>query len=118
MVHVSNAVVHFEITGKDGPKLQAFYADAFGWNVNADNPMSYGLVEANGRGIGGGISGSPDPHGVTVYIEVDDLAAQLETVKRLGGTTVMEPTEIPGMVTLAMFTDPEGNLIGLIKNQM
>lgn len=114
---MSNPVVHFEITGKDGPKLQSFYADAFGWNVNADNPMNYGLVEANGRGIGGGISGSPEPHGVTVYVEVDDLAAQLALVESLGGTTVMEPTEIPGMVTLAMFTDPEGNLIGMIKNQ-
>ena len=41
-----NPVVHFEITGRDGEALQRFYRDAFGWKVNADNPMDYGVVEA------------------------------------------------------------------------
>lgn len=50
-----NPVVHFEVTGKDGKKLQEFYSKAFGWSVNAANPMSYGIVEAqDGHGIGGG----------------------------------------------------------------
>jgi len=35
--------------------------------------------------------------------------------ERRGGKTVMPPTEIPGYVTLAMFTDPAGNVTGLIK---
>ena len=28
-----NPVVHFEIHGEDGAKLQKFYGDAFGWKV-------------------------------------------------------------------------------------
>lgn len=28
---------------------------------------------------------------------------------------VHELTEIPGMVTFAMFADPDGNMIGLVK---
>lgn len=117
MALVSNAVVHWEITGRDGASLQAFYAGAFGWKVDAHNPMNYGLVEANGRGIGGGISGAPQPHGVMIYIEVDDLDATLAAIERLGGKTVTPPTEIPGMVTFAQFSDPEGNLIGLVKRE-
>ena len=27
-------VVHFEVVGKDGGKLQ-YYAELFGWNINA-----------------------------------------------------------------------------------
>jgi len=48
---MANAVVHFEILGKDGAGLQKFYGDLFGWKVNADNPMKYGYVapEAGGR---------------------------------------------------------------------
>jgi len=51
-----NPVVHFEVTGKDGKKLQDWYANIFGWKVNADNPMEYGLVDSQGSGIAGGIS--------------------------------------------------------------
>ena len=28
----------------------------------------------------------------------------------------MPPMEIPGVVTMAMFKDPDGNLIGIIKD--
>jgi hypothetical protein len=35
-----NPVTHFEIVGKDGKKLQEFYASLFGWAVDANNPMS------------------------------------------------------------------------------
>ena len=55
---MANPVVHFEVTGKDGKKLQDFYSKTFGWKVNADNPMNYGIVDAadTSGGIGGGIS--------------------------------------------------------------
>ena len=58
-------VVHFEIIGKDGEKLKSYYSDLFGWEIDADNPMSYGIVQrdgninADGAGIGGGVGGRP-----------------------------------------------------------
>ncbi len=108
-----NPVVHFEIKGPDKARLQDFYRNAFGWSVNAENPMGYGMVDAQGEGIGGGVDG--DAPGVTVYIQVDDPAAYLEKVKTLGGKVVMDVTEIPNMVTMAQFADPAGNVIGLVK---
>jgi len=33
----------------------------------------------------------------------------------LGGKTVMPPTDVPGGPTIAMFTDPAGNVTGLLK---
>ena len=60
-----NPVVHFEIEGKDGAKLQKFYTDLFGWKIDANNPMNYGVVprdgntNAEGAGIGGGLRAGP-----------------------------------------------------------
>jgi predicted enzyme related to lactoylglutathione lyase len=47
---------------------------------------------------------------------VPDLQAALDKAERLGGKSLMPPTEIPeGNVTIAMFSDPEGTTCGLIK---
>jgi uncharacterized protein len=111
---VPNPVVHFEIIGRDGSALQRFYAETFGWTVNADNPMNYGMVDASGQGISGGIGAGPASL-ATFYIEVDDPARYLDNVKAAGGKVVMDVTEIPGYVTIAQFEDPAGNVIGLLK---
>ena len=37
-------VVHFEVIGKDGERLRSYYSELFGWEINADNPMNYGIV--------------------------------------------------------------------------
>lgn len=112
-------VVHWEIIGKDAKKLQDFYSKLFDWNINADNPMNYGLVQAQGKGIGGGISA--DTQGgsghVTIYAEVDDLQAYLDKAESMGAKTIVPVTEIPGMVTFALFADPEGHVVGLVKSE-
>jgi len=117
-------VVHFEITGKDGKKLQSFYSKLFDWQINADNPMNYGLVNAAGNGmevgkgsIGGGVAAAQEgaPASVTFYVQVPDLDTALKKVASMGGKTLVPPTEIPNMVTFAMFQDPEGNAVGLVK---
>lgn len=112
---MANPVVHFEVIGKDGKKLRDFYGGVFGWTIQADNPMNYGIVsnEDTGGGIGGGV-GQGDKTSVTFYIAVDDPQAYLNKVESKGGKTVMPVTEIPGMVILAQFADPEGNVVGLV----
>jgi predicted enzyme related to lactoylglutathione lyase len=107
--------VHWEIASGNGEKLQRFYAELFDWRVDANNPYHYGVVDTGGGGINGGIGPSDGANRVTFYVQVPDLQAALDRAGRLGGKTVMPPTEIPGEVTLAMFADPEGNVIGLIK---
>ena len=114
---MSNRVVHFEIIGKDGKKLQDFYAKLFDWKIDANNPMNYGMVPPEDSGLGGGIAAGQDmgPGHVTVYVEVDDLQAYLKKAEGLGGKTIMPPTAVPGGPEIAMFADPEGHVIGLAK---
>ena len=112
----SNPVTWFEILGKDGASLQRFYADLFGWKVDAANPMNYGMVEGKEGGIGGGITGAQDGQPqVTVYVAVDDLQATLDRAKSLGGEVAMPPMDVPNGPKIAQFRDPQGNLIGIMK---
>ncbi|MBI3744219.1 MAG: glyoxalase [Chloroflexi bacterium] len=109
-------VVHFEILGKDGKKLQNFYSKLFDWKVDANNPMNYGIVTPADAGIGGGIAAGMDGTSqVTVYVEVEDLPRYLKKAESLGSKTIMPPMDVPGGPTIAMFADPEGHAIGLIK---
>ncbi len=113
------AVAWFEVTGKDGPKLQQFYRSLFDWQVqDAGDGSGYGLVQAGPRGIGGGIGPAQDggPGAVTFYVEVDDPAEYLARAEKLGGKTIVPPTEIPNFgLTFAFFSDPEGHVVGLAR---
>ena len=51
---------------------------------------------------------------MTFYIETEDLKGTLAKIESLGGKTVLQPMQA-GPVELAMFADPEGNVIGLAK---
>jgi predicted enzyme related to lactoylglutathione lyase len=122
---MGQAVVHFEVVGKDGDKLQSYYSELFGWEINADNEMNYGMVaregnvSAEGIGIGGGVgSGPPGYEGhVTFYVEVPDVEAALAKAESLGGERIMGPETIMGMVTLGQFKDPEGHMVGVVQSQ-
>jgi predicted enzyme related to lactoylglutathione lyase len=108
-------VTHFEINARDAKAQQKFYGDVFGWRIDANNPQNYGMAMAQdgARGINGGIGASQDGRSwVTFYVESPDMPGTLAKVERLGGRTVMPPTDA-GMVTFALFADPEGNVVGL-----
>jgi predicted enzyme related to lactoylglutathione lyase len=116
---MGNPVVHFEVVGRDAEALQSFYNDAFDWQMQVQpGPPPYAMAYPGGeRGINGGVGAGPvgGAGHVTFYVEVADLEAALGKIEGLGGSTVMGPTEVPGGTRIAMFTDPEGHLVGLIK---
>jgi uncharacterized protein len=113
---MASSVVHFEVVGKDLQKLESFYVELFGWKTHAIPEMSYAMVEKEGDGIGGGIGQSADggPGHVTFYVSTDDPQATLDKAEQLGGRTIMPVTELP-QVTIALFADPEGHVIGIVK---
>jgi predicted enzyme related to lactoylglutathione lyase len=118
---MSNPVVHWEMMSRDPAKVADFYAKTFGWNVKHMPEMNYRLVETGGQGgINGGImkpdKPEPWPGNLTMYIDVDDLAAYRKRVVDAGGRILIEEQEVPGMGKFALFTDPDGRMMGLWKN--
>jgi predicted enzyme related to lactoylglutathione lyase len=115
--------VHFEVIGQDGEKLQSYYSDLFGWEIDASNPMKYGIVQRDGNvgtdgvGIGGGVAGGPEgyPGHVTFYVAVPDIEAALQRAESLGGSRIMGPEKIMDSIELGQFKDPEGHIVGLVK---
>lgn len=111
-------VTHFEINAKDGKRAQEFYSGLFDWKIKVVPEMNYGLVDTGWKGgIGGGI-GQVDANSspsATFYVQVEDVQAYLDKAARLGGKIVQPLVEIPDMVTYALFADPDGNVIGLVK---
>ena len=51
----------------------------------------------------------------TFYVEVDDLQAKLDAIEAAGGSTVQPPMDVPNGPSIALFKDPDGNLVGLVK---
>ena len=117
-------VVHFEVIGRDGDKLRSYYGELFGWEIDANNPMNYGMVAREGNtnsegvGIGGGVGVGPGgdyPGHATFYVEVPDVEAALAKAESLGGSRVMGPMVVTDDVEIGQIKDPEGHLVGLVK---
>ena len=109
-------VVRFEIMGGKGNQLEDFYKELFAWKIDSNNPMKYGMVDTGTQGgINGGVGPSQDEgKRVSVYVQVEDLDVALAKAEKLGGKTILPPSQVPGGPKLAMFADPAGNVTGLL----
>ncbi len=109
-------VVHWEFWSQDPQKVSDFYTEVFEWNINHIPEMDYRLVETGGDGgINGGImkpKEGPWPGNLAFYIDVDDLEAYCEKIKKAGGKVIVERQEVPGVGALALFEDPDGRVLG------
>ena len=118
---MGNPVVHFEINTARAPDLARFYEAAFDWTLSPDGDdylqiNTQGVCGGTGEpGIDGGIGPSePGDDFVTFYVQVPDVAEALDRVVELGADVEM-PTTQAGSVVIAVFRDPAGNRIGLVR---
>ncbi len=118
---MANSVMHFEIPADDVSRAKAFYEKTFGWKIKA-YPMPPGqeyfaVMAKQGEepGINGGLMKRQNGGQVfTNYVTVKSIDAMSGTVQRNGGTILMPKQAIgEGMGWIALFRDPEGNVIGL-----
>jgi uncharacterized protein len=114
-------VVHFEINSSAAAELAQFYGEAFDWRLEPDGPdytqiHTEGVCAGSGApGIDGGIgvSDAGDDF-VTFYVQVPDVDEALGRIVALGAEIVTAPAEA-GRVVFAIFRDPAGNRIGLVR---
>ena len=108
-------VVHVEIPAANVDAAAKFYQDLFGWKIQSMPEMNYTMWE-DGSGSGGGFPevSAENPAGqVLVYIDSDDIDADLKKVEKLGGKVIHPKAEIPGTGWFGIFQDPTGNTLAL-----
>jgi predicted enzyme related to lactoylglutathione lyase len=108
-------IVFFDIAAPELANQAQFYKDIFGWQVGPDGRLSVpsasplpGLLRVE--------PGGPGP--VTervIYLGVPDINTTLAHITARGGAVVFPRTEVPGVVVVALFTDPAGNRMGLVE---
>jgi predicted enzyme related to lactoylglutathione lyase len=111
-------IVHFEVMSKDLKRAMEFYGHLFGWKIQETPGYPYGLVDTGVKmGINGGV-GQVDPEKApfaTFYVQVEDPQSYLDKAVSLGAAVLVPLTVVPDMVTYAMFKDPDGCIVGLLK---
>lgn len=111
-------VVRWEITARHPRKLEDFYSQMFDWHVD-ENPVSSRRIDT-GDGISGSFAETDGswPSGALFYVQVDDLCSYVDKAERLGGATLLPPTEMPDASRIAIIRDPEGVRVGLMERSM
>ena len=115
---MANPISWFEVLGSNPDKLRGFYGKLFDWKFvpMPDASLDYAMVQKEQTGIPGGVGKAPQgPGWTTFYVSVDDVAATLGKVEQYGGKTLMPPTKIADGGTIAVFADPEGHPVGIVK---
>ena len=108
-------VVHVEIPSANVDSAAEFYQQLFGWKVTPMPDMNYTMwADENGGGGGFPEVSDENPAGqVLVYIDSDDIDADLKNVEKLGGKILRAKTEIPQNGWFGVFQDPTGNVLAL-----
>jgi predicted enzyme related to lactoylglutathione lyase len=108
-------VVHVEIPAVNVEAAGRFYQELFGWKLQHMPEMNYTMWEA-GDGTGGGFPqvSNENPAGqVMVYIDSDDIEADLKKAVQLGGKVLQPKMEIPQTGWFGVFQDPTGNVLAV-----
>ena len=114
---MANPFVHVELNTNDLPGAKDFYGKLFDWKFE-DVPMdvgAYTLIKV-GDGTGGGMMVNPVPNAPSwwlTYVLVDDVAAATKKAKSLGAQVMKDVTEVKGMGSFSILSDPTGATIAL-----
>ena len=96
---------------------KAVYTALLGIEPQADAPYYVGYeVEGQQIGLvpGGGPQGMTSP---VAYWHVPDIEAKLAEVTAAGATLKESPRDVGGGRLVATFTDPDGNVLGLVQDR-
>jgi hypothetical protein len=114
---VPNPLCHFELMSSDPVKSRAFYSSVFDWQFDNDSMPGYTLINAGAEPSGGLFQepdGTPGPC-LNVYFQTDDVDDTLHKAVEAGATVLVPKTQIPNVGEFAIFTDPDGIAVGLLK---
>jgi predicted enzyme related to lactoylglutathione lyase len=114
---MGNPVSWFDVAGPAPEKAAEFYSQLFSWEVQEAPGYDYRMIDTHaGSGINGGLARQQEgqPPASLIHVQGPDIQALLDKAISMGGTVAMPVTENE-MVTYAMFVDPWGNTVGVVK---
>jgi len=118
---MGNPFVHAELMSTDVAKAKEFYSKMFDWTLE-DVPVgdiTYTMIKV-GEGTGGGLMKNPIPGAPSTwvaYVEVSDLTQAVEKSRLLGANVMKDKTEVMGMGSFAIISDPTGAMLGLWEHK-
>jgi uncharacterized protein len=110
-------ITHIDIPVSDLERSSTFYSTLFGWQIDeVPGYEGYPMWRAPNQVSGGGLAPrAEDFSQPRSYVEVDSIEDTLAKVTDNGGTVVMEKSPISETSWWAVFTDPDGNRVGLYE---
>ncbi len=118
--------VWYELSTNDLAGAIKFYGGVVGWDSQkfegTGGPL-YWIWTAGGKGIGGLMALTDESKKVSAgpnwvgYVHVDDVDAMIKKAVALGATTCVPPHDIPTVGRIAVFADPQGAVLAMIKPQ-
>ena len=100
----------------DLEQAKAVYTALLGTAPQSDTPYYVGY-EAEGQQIGLVPGGHQSMTSPVAYWHVADIEAKLAEVTAAGAAVKESPRDVGGGRLVATFTDPDGNVLGLIQDQ-
>jgi predicted enzyme related to lactoylglutathione lyase len=101
----------------DLARAKGVYAALLGIEPQADSSYYVGF-EAEGQQIGLVPGGGPEAMSSPVaYWHVSDIEAKLAEVTAAGAAVKEAPRDVGGGRLVATFTDPDGNVLGLLQDR-
>lgn len=116
-------IIWHDLATADVKAAQQFYWKMFGWRFKryGSGNNTYISIYYKGRLVGGVVALAPkeatenDNQWVS-YLSVSDVAQATQYVKNNGGKVLVEPMNFEQQGELAVFTDPEGALFGVLNS--
>jgi uncharacterized protein len=107
-------ITYLHIPATDVRQSAAFYRDVFGWQINNPDSSRPSFDTPGGHLSGAWISDhlAVTEPGLLPYIYVDQVEDTIARIIAHGGEIVTSPFP-EGLLTVATFRDPAGNIIGL-----
>ena len=112
------AITWFELMTRDTAAAAQFYADVLGWHAH-EADEGYTMFHVSEDELAGGMMQMDEsmaevpPHWM-VYFAVSDCDGTVAKAKELGGSAIVEPTDIPPG-RFAVVQDPQGAAFAVIQ---
>ncbi|WP_336995430.1 VOC family protein [Leclercia sp. UBA7405] len=117
---MNNVINWFEIAVTDMERAIAFYEPVMQVSLKREamDCAELAVFPHDDPAVGGALAKfdgiAPSQQGAIIYLHTPNLAATLDRVASAGGECVFGPLVLPrGIGTIALFTDSEGNRVGL-----